>query len=43
MKINLKLIVFAILGIFLVKISIADSLNAQATKSNQRSYVSSIN
>lgn len=35
MKISLKVVVFAILGIFLVKISIADSWQDKPAKPNQ--------
>lgn len=35
MKISLKLVVFAILGVFLVKISIADSWQDKPVKSGQ--------
>lgn len=41
MKISLKLVVFAILAVFVVKISVADSWNAKkSTKVTQRSLSS---
>lgn len=43
MKISLKVVVFAILGIFLVKISIADSWQENRPKNHNGQTLSSIN